>query len=639
MEDLADIWGPVYTVPSSAGRVKYYGVSKGVICRVKSKEDTPLGQAIHCHYFSRLSFFRRKASRLLQGGDDLELDKNDLLLIGAGFRDNLNCRYTRSAFVGEMKPKMTVLGTKESVWKTDTRSVAFTLSKYLGVTVSGTQKLIPQTSLKQHILDKWTTVPSRSNPGILNQYLGVEISHCTGNARRISLKELMISEPIRPILDRQSPNWAQTPWGSALSAALHSVERDDIIWVWKEFKLNRSDMAELVCCALELLDDTGWNERKEFHSALLFNNEEWAVAMSTKLNSWLVALRDTHLTGAYVITNEICIECEVPDHSTSTCEGVKSFPVLQTQFATAKSRLSRRTAGFVLRPFGERFETVERGSPNITLLTTSSLRGIPNLSRHECVEVMNRTGSGFMGNTVYLRASRPSVHGKHELKDRIGDTLLDNIRDMVPRNRTLTQSRFSKNQNSIRENLAGEVAESTSLSGYRSPDEAIPPMQWGTTRVTPSPIKDSENQREPGAPLSTPSNHTLVYERARDWLMRKSPFIDDHPSTRIRPSLWPIQSHDIDDKGNELKQSDIYGQDVYNFERSRNNSLAAYKSGNEDSSQQKSPQSVAKPDCPPAGGIISDIANYGFSEEEELDLDDETARQKYRPPVEPILGG
>ncbi|KAL8706263.1 MAG: hypothetical protein Q9225_007973, partial [Loekoesia sp. 1 TL-2023] len=257
IEDLADIWGPVYCVPSRAGLVKYYSVSKGVICRVKTKKQSAIPGAVQCHYFTRLSFFRKRASRLLFGDEDLPLSKGDLLLIGTGLYENPGCQYTISAFTQDFASQVTPLGTRDSVWKTDSRGLTIGLSKYLGVTVSGTQKLVPQTTLKQQILDKWTMKPSRSNPGILNQTFGVEVGHCTGNARRISLRELMISNAIWPILERQNPNWVQTSWGSALSTALHSIDPEEIFGVWRDFKLYRGEIAELVCYVLEILDSTG----------------------------------------------------------------------------------------------------------------------------------------------------------------------------------------------------------------------------------------------------------------------------------------------------------------------------------------------------------------------------------------------
>ena len=430
MEDIADIWGPVYTVPTGTGTVKYYGVSKGIIYRVKSKEESPIPGAKLCHYSSRSSFVRKNASGLLAYMHELALSQDDLLLIGAGFCENANCNYTMSAFTEESTSAMTVLGTKSSVWNWDSRGFTIGLSKYLGVTVSGTQKRIPQTTLKQHILDSWTTVPSRRNPAVLNQYLGVEISHCTGNARRISLKTLMISRPVWPILERQIPDWHHKPWGEALNKALHSPDKNDIVNVWNQHESNRSDIADLVCCVLQVLNDTGLNEQKVFNSAVLIDNEEWAVSVPGNLNSWLVALEDTHLTSAYVLTNEICLGCEVPDLTISTCKTSQAFTALQTQITTEESP-SDSKAEYLLQPFGERYRRTECGSSSMFLLSSKSgtfARISLRMKSYECSEILNNTKPGRFRNAVYLRASTRSYHGRYEVKDTIVAKLSSSLR-------------------------------------------------------------------------------------------------------------------------------------------------------------------------------------------------------------------
>ena len=88
MRDLADIWGPVYTVPTASGLIKHYVISKGVICRVGKKQKCSVSGAVQCHYYSRSCFFRKKASKLLSRDPDLLLAENDLLLIGGGLKEN-----------------------------------------------------------------------------------------------------------------------------------------------------------------------------------------------------------------------------------------------------------------------------------------------------------------------------------------------------------------------------------------------------------------------------------------------------------------------------------------------------------------------------------------------------------------------
>lgn len=127
----------------------------------------------------------------------------------------------------------------------DSRGLSFGLSKIVGVTVSGSQKLVPQTVVQQHILDKWNQNPARANFGVPNQYLGLEISTCTGNALRISPKTLVLLSTLSPLLERQIPAWTRTGWGSRF-LALRTTNPQAIFDVWKDFAQSRDQMAELV---------------------------------------------------------------------------------------------------------------------------------------------------------------------------------------------------------------------------------------------------------------------------------------------------------------------------------------------------------------------------------------------------------
>jgi hypothetical protein len=111
------------------------------------------------------------------------------------------------------------LGTVASSWAFDERQVGFSASQYVGITVLGTQKKLPCTTQKQAIWNKWTNQPTRANPRMLNSYLGVEISHCTGNARRVKLRDIFTMKPIQALIDRQFPDLLSLEFGMSLQAA------------------------------------------------------------------------------------------------------------------------------------------------------------------------------------------------------------------------------------------------------------------------------------------------------------------------------------------------------------------------------------------------------------------------------------
>lgn len=410
MEDFADIWGPVWAIPAEDGQIKQYNVSKGVICKVKGHQNE--FHAVQCHWYSWASYHRRRVSTLLSKSEDLLLAKDDLLLIGAAFQQNRACRYTLDDYEAEYGGRMGVLGTTPSYWKADSRVLSFGLSKVLGVTVSGSQKLIPQTSIKQHILAKWTNNPTRANPGILNQYLGLEISSCTGNARRISLKTLLLLRTVSPLLERQIPSWSTTDWGSNFKAALRSTNTQAIFDVWRHFAPNRDQMATLVCCALEVLDTTG-RGTDHFLAGFLHGGQESSVSIDYGRNDWAEFLEDSNLNGVYAVINDVCLECRLPNHAAMTCTNTHAYTVLQTQFKVDNSDGDHEYNRISVSPYRRFYQRADAGSDRISLFRPES-QSFFTLSRFSALNASEIREQCPGALDFYLRASSKSYHGRKD---------------------------------------------------------------------------------------------------------------------------------------------------------------------------------------------------------------------------------
>lgn len=408
MEDFADIWGPVWTIPAELGLIKRYNVSKGVICRVGDRKN--VYNAVQCHWYSWASFHRRRTSKILTQSEDLLLADDDLLLIGAVLRQNRRCHYTLDDYEAEYGNSMGTLGTTPSYWKADIRGLSLSLVKVFGVTVSGSQKLIPQTTLKQHILDKWTNNATRANPGLLNKNLGVEISNCTGNARRISLKSMLLLRAVSPLVERQIPQWTRSPWGSSFLAALGNTRDPEAIYdVWRKFPDSRTQMAELVCCVLDVLNTTGRKE-SEFFAGFLHNGQESSVLLDYKRNHWAMLLEDSHLSGVYAVINEVCLECRLPNHSAMTCACSDVYTVLQTKIRFDSDPGYYRGN---ISLHGKTYERADAGSDQILLFEPkSSIFSIPSTrSAVNAREVLNQSDFHHCLD-IYVRASSKSYRGR-----------------------------------------------------------------------------------------------------------------------------------------------------------------------------------------------------------------------------------
>ena len=331
--------------------------------------------------------------------------------------------------------------------------------------------------------------------------------------------------------------------------------------VWNDFTANRSDIAELFCCMLDLLDDTGYKAHfGSFDAALLTNDEEQVVSMRHKINDWSAILQDTHLTGAYVLINEICLSCHVPDHTASACEIPEAFTVLQTHLATTlRTRYQHSPSGIcVLKHIGQRLKRVDCDSALIVMFTpeTSSIirRVYQQKEITECIEVSEWKSQSERGR-VLIRASHKSFHGK--LRPTCLASSQDNsvsTRCIQPRSRHVyvprtglaprleAVSKYDRQdpytrmfdqgpldascrqygRPSIREFLRNRTSSQPSLSAFRSDVEEASPISTITgcednlSRYRPAPLGE----------LAPPDSSRSTMDQ-RSWLNPQRPFTQD----------------------------------------------------------------------------------------------------------------
>ena len=617
MQDIGDIWGPIYTALSTTGLVQYYGVSKGVICRVKASSKFAIPGAVQCHYFSRISFFARKTSKLLSSDENLLLAEDDMLLIGGGgLRENQYCKYRLSDFVEDCASDMTTLGPCESFWKMDSRSATAGFSKYFIFTVSGSQKLVPQTTLKEHILDKWTTNPSRANPGILNQYLGVEISHCTGNARRISLRRLMTLPPIWSMLERQQPGWTETLWGEKFSAALHGDDIEAIFIVWRDFVPYRTKMAELVCCMLETLNTTGRRPHNKFEAALLHQNDESAFSVNTKINDWSAVLEDTNLACAYAIVNEQCLNCHFPNHSASSCHIPEAFTVLETKIAAAKPVDEEDSFLYIMKPGNQRLKRVDGGPLGFSVLELDTILNWSTRKRRELIELCN--GAHYtISNEIYFKASRRSFQGKRKPRPSATLTQQSAAQGTHKFNNLKSQSIRDQAKMTVDKEDQGDISraygESRSrkshIRGLYEPSTRTTKVQTGSSSETPC----QERVAEPQSPSVTPQRG---HKDVKEWKYHISDSSRQHDRNRLHGRS---RQHDGSRHHDKSRYRDRSRHRDRRSTSSPQASHAKLQSGADDGLIQSdiSGQDLHALESSPSGGICDDLANYLLNESED----------------------
>lgn len=342
---LSDIWGPVWGEAVDDGSsgtqprlIKKYHVSKGCIRRVKEGSDPRVPGAVRCHWYNWKDDQRRRFSNLFSRSEELLMSVGDKLLIGAELTIKRSCDYTLQEFEMNYGSQICDLGPRASSWKFDGGAVALQVAapKIITIQLEGTFKKIPETTVKQSIWQKWKFKPERANPEVLNNYYGVEMSHCTGNVRRVPLKVLLLATPVQELLERQIPGWQHSPWGLAFINALQADDSSDaILEFWNSNVMARPPVGQLVSTVLEVLESTG-TSGLGFRAALLYHNREQGVDIDLGNNEWASLLKDSIRMATYALVNSVCLECRRPDHTTSICGDERRHTVLQTSLELTK---------------------------------------------------------------------------------------------------------------------------------------------------------------------------------------------------------------------------------------------------------------------------------------------------------------
>lgn len=433
IDALADIWGPVWAEATDEGssnekpaRIKKYHVSKGVIRRIREGPESAVPGQVKCHWYSWTEDYRRRFSTLFTRTEDLPMAVGDKLLIGSELRVNQECRYTLQEYEMNYGDAMRNSGPKPSKWKLDgvAMSVQLAAPKVIAFQIQGSVKKIPETTVKQFLWQKWTMDAEHANPGVLNNYYGVEISHCTGNARRIPLKQLLLTEPVQQLLERQIPGWSSTDWGLAFQKVLQTDSDSVIFKFWNDYYSRRSQIGQLVRCVLDVLDDTG-NTDNGFRAAFLYQNRELDIHLTMHSNEWASLLKDSYLTATYAIVNNLCLECRRPDHSASICNDELRYTVLQTQVGFKKGAYRSDAERLKIEPHNQIYKKVDDNAadgPYIFVTPESSFRRLLGNGFNVAVsrELLNHSQYRLRDQTmcVTLRASAKSYGGMSYQRDR-----------------------------------------------------------------------------------------------------------------------------------------------------------------------------------------------------------------------------
>ncbi len=326
--DLADLWGPIWSVPASTPQyTEQLDTERGVICA--THQGTPwlsrcVAGEVQCHWYSwhrkrdpvnvydsevhsepkEVSLLRFESCSQPEEAKYRLVFKNDAkLLIGTpdrryDFHRNLHCVNGIKRLGQRTHHQMVFLGTGNSYYEPDTIQANAKVGYVLGGGVQMGWKRIPERTHKTMILTDWARKEPQPDLASLSLLVGLRISACTGNAERVSLwdlvKELEITKP--GMSAKQCPKFS-LPDGYENFARLYAESEDYRLW-----------SRDIVSRRVLELGSTGFDPRNRLQALWLSDSVPYTLPLEKEQCPWIEILRDTTRSSTFAAITDRCLE-------------------------------------------------------------------------------------------------------------------------------------------------------------------------------------------------------------------------------------------------------------------------------------------------------------------------------------------
>jgi hypothetical protein len=183
--------------------------------------------------------------------------------------------------------------------------------QYVGLQVGNVYSKVKGRPLKTTILEMWRLVHDFR---ILLQPWGLQVSLCTGVARRVPLREL-IEEPMFLYIDKLAlPGWDEIK--SDIRTAFGGTIEEYISWTTGLCGGERECLIQIITFFLEVLKDTGVDREGKRLRLLWPDESSLSHAISLKCdksNLWARVLQDSPSCATFAALSSTCLEA--PSHS------------------------------------------------------------------------------------------------------------------------------------------------------------------------------------------------------------------------------------------------------------------------------------------------------------------------------------
>ena len=311
LEELADLWGPAWTKETDDfQQINHINVERGFIYQprvipFRFREQLCEGE-VACHWASWND---------IEGFDAVPFPKYARLLIGidwdgeeSQFQVNPKCSKTSGQLYTNLKSRNEemFLGTDRTRFSLESHTLNLGVSHLVNLAYQPGFKRIPGRTVKAMLILDWSG--ETPTPLGLDAIFGLEVSACTGNARRIKLWEIF---KVKEIHDFVEVTMADHLPDSLLTSGFWDAFRTDFdafLRKWSADSSFRDASRHVIRKVIQTLCDTGIDGDKQLRAWWPDAKGYRAFKIKSDQNQWVRMLKDSDTTAVFAVISSNCFQ-------------------------------------------------------------------------------------------------------------------------------------------------------------------------------------------------------------------------------------------------------------------------------------------------------------------------------------------
>jgi hypothetical protein len=321
VQDLQELWGPVWLVGGTADEGRVIRTERGYIIPLPREEqcDASLDE-IECHWTKEIPAYitqnepilLRSTSRILIGTDS------------AGLTTNHACESQIQEIQSHIHHDLQFSGTCNEYNTVAGHEVQLIGGQYANLGLVRKYKRNPMRTMKSALIDAFR-IPGTDFRSLLKLRVGLEISACTGNARRVTLWDALrlsqtkaITPPDRsPYCEHMTgdPKCIQSCWARCIStncldSPSNTPEKTD------------EAVRYTLLNSILMLEHMGIDPAGDLQTCWPFLGGNWSRRIaSTRFNKWIEVVADTRDAATFAVASQRCLvfDSDRPAHGRRKC--------------------------------------------------------------------------------------------------------------------------------------------------------------------------------------------------------------------------------------------------------------------------------------------------------------------------------